>query len=160
MVHEDVVLRLFSKYLVGDASIWFKNIEAGSIGSWAGLYNTFSISWGENKSLDQYLIDFYTLRRGKEEALVVFNRRFYSVYHSIPLEIRPTKIAAMVYYVMAQHSDLVLFLLERKSTSLSHLFEDAKGVEKKIRASRRIQDPVYFEERKGRSFGYLQQKVL
>ena len=52
----------------------------------------------------------------------------------------------MVYYVMAQHSNLVLFLLERKSTYLSHLFEDAKGVEKKIRASRRIQDPVYVED--------------
>ena len=98
--------------------MWFKNIEAGSIGSWDGLYNTFSIFWGENKSLDQYLIDFYTLRRGKEEALVVFNRRFYSVYHSMPLEIRPTEITAMVYYVMAQHSDLVLFLLESKSSSL------------------------------------------
>ena len=88
---------MFSKYLVGDAALWFNNLEAGSIGSWADLYNTFSRSWGENKSLDQYLTDFHTLRRGEEEALVVFNRRFYSVYHSMPLEIRPTEIVAMVY---------------------------------------------------------------
>ena len=58
MVHEDVVLRLFSKYLVGDAALWFKNIEASSIGSRADLYDTFSRCWGENKYFDQYLTDF------------------------------------------------------------------------------------------------------
>ena len=146
MVHEDVVLRLFSKSLVRDAALWFKNMEDGSIGSLDDLYNTFSISWGENKSLDQYLTDFHTLRRGKEEALVVFNKRFYTVYYSMPLEIRPNEIAALAYYVIAQQSNLVLFLLERKSSSLRQLFEYAKGVEENIRASKRIQYPVYCED--------------
>ena len=76
----------------------------------------------------------------------MFNRRFYSVYHSMPLDIKPTEIAAMVYYVMAHHSDLVLFLLERKSSYLRQLFEDAKGVEENICASRSIQDHVYCED--------------
>ena len=74
---------LFSKYLVGDAASLFRNLEAGSIGSWDELCNTFSRCWGENMSFDKYLIDFHTLRRGEEEALVVFNRRFYSVYYSL-----------------------------------------------------------------------------
>jgi hypothetical protein len=34
IMHEDVVIRLFAKYLVGDASLWFKNLEVGSIGLW------------------------------------------------------------------------------------------------------------------------------
>jgi hypothetical protein len=72
------------------------------------------------------------LRRGEEEALAVFNMRFYDVYHSMPIEIRPTKTAAMVYYVMAQHSDLVLLLRERKSTSLSQLFMDVEEVEENL----------------------------
>ena len=146
IVHEDVVLRLFSKSLVGDVALWFKHLEAGSIGSWAKLYDTISSCWGENRSFDQYFTDFCTLKRGKEEALVVFNKRFYSVYHSMPLEIRPTDISAMVYYVMAHNLDLVLFLLERKSSSLRHLFEDAKEVEENIHASKRIHYPVYCED--------------
>ena len=101
-------------------------------------------------SLGQYLTDFHTLRIGEEEALVVFNIRFYNVYHSMPVEIRPTEIAAMVYYVMVQHSDLVLFLLKRKSSSLRQLFEDAKGVEENIHASRKVQDSIYFEELHGK----------
>jgi hypothetical protein len=76
------------------------------------------------------------LRRGEEEALVVFNKRFYNVYHSMPVEIRPTEIVSMVYYVMAQHPELVLLLRERKSSSLRHLFEDVVEVEENIRASK------------------------
>ena len=41
MVHQDVVLRLFSKSLVGDAALWFENLGAGSICSWAELYDFF-----------------------------------------------------------------------------------------------------------------------
>ena len=61
------------------------------------------------------------------------------MYHNMPLEIKPTEISTMVYYVMAQHSELVLLLRERKSTSLSHLFMDAKEVEENLRACGRIQ---------------------
>jgi hypothetical protein len=42
----------------------------------------------------------------------------------------------MVYYIMAQHPELVFLLRERKSSSLIHLFEDAIEVEENIRASR------------------------
>jgi hypothetical protein len=51
----------------------------------------------------------------------------------------------MVYYVMAQHPDLVLLLRERKYSSLRHLFEDAEEVEENIRACKRIRDQAYFE---------------
>jgi hypothetical protein len=142
-------MRLFSKSLLGDAAIWFKGLRDDSIGSWVELYNVFLKWWGENKSLDQYWDDFNALRRGEEEALAVFNKRFYSVYHSMLVEIRRTETAAMVYYVMAQHSDLVLFLRERKSTSLSQLFMDVEEVDENLRACGRIQSQYHLNsERK------------
>jgi hypothetical protein len=113
-------------------------LGAGSIGSWIELCKDFLKCWGENKSLDQYWFKFNDLRRGEEEVLAIFNRRFYSVYHSMPMEIRPTKTTAMVYYVMAQHPELVLIPRERKYSSLRHLFEDAEEVEENIRASRGV----------------------
>jgi hypothetical protein len=109
------------------------------------LSNTFLKHWDENKSLDFYLADFCALRREEDEVLYVFNRRFYNIYHDMPLEIHPTETVAMVYYVMAQHSDLVLLLLEIKSSSLACLFEDAQEIEENIRASKRVRDPTYFE---------------
>jgi hypothetical protein len=146
IIHDDVIMRLFSKTLFRDVAVWFKSLRVDSIGSWIELSNDFSKHWGENKSFDLYLADFYALRREEEEALSIFNKRFYNTYHSMPLEIRPTEITAMVYYVMAQHSKLVLLLLERKSSSLACLFEDAQEIEENIRASKRVRDPVYFED--------------
>jgi hypothetical protein len=145
IVHEDIVMRLFSKSLTGEAALWFRLLEPGSIGSWTDFYYVFSKHWGENKCLDQYLDDFCTLKREKEESLTVFNRRFYRTYYDMPLEIRPTEIAAMVYYLMAQHNELVFLLLERKSSSLRNLFEDTQEVEENICASNKIREQAYFE---------------
>jgi hypothetical protein len=88
------------------------------------------------------------LRRGEDEALIIFNRRFFSAYRSLPVEIRPTETVAMVYYIMAQHPDLVFLMRERKSSSLIHLFEDALEVEENIRSSRwtRKQEDLYMQE--------------
>jgi hypothetical protein len=85
------------------------------------------------------------LRRGEEESLAVFNMRFFSVYHSMPVVIRPTQTTAMMYYVMAQHPELVLLLRERKYSSLRHLFEDAVEVEENIRARMWVHRQAYNE---------------
>jgi hypothetical protein len=87
IVHEDVTMRLFSKSLVRDVALWFKGLEVDSFSSLVELYDAFSKYWGENKSFDQYLADFHALRRGEEEALATFNKRFYSIYYNMPLEI-------------------------------------------------------------------------
>jgi hypothetical protein len=63
----------------------------------------------------------------------------------MPVEIRPSEIVSMVYYEMAQHSDLVLLLRERKYSSLRCLFEDVEEVEENIRASKRIHMQAYSE---------------
>jgi hypothetical protein len=85
------------------------------------------------------------LKREPDEDLHVFNQRFYHIYHDMTLEIWPTEMATMLYYVMAHHSDLVLLLFERNSSSLSQMFEDAQGVEENVHVSRRIQEQVDFE---------------
>jgi len=100
---------------------------------------------GEHKSAESYLVDFYALKKQKNETLLVFNQRFCSIYYGIPLEIRPTEKTAMIYYVMGLHSELALFLLEGKSSSLKILFEDALEVEENIIASRRIREQADFE---------------
>jgi hypothetical protein len=41
IIHEDVVTRIFCKYLFGYASFWFKNLEVDSISSWSVLRNVF-----------------------------------------------------------------------------------------------------------------------
>jgi hypothetical protein len=145
IVHEDVIMRFFSKSLIRDVAIWFKNLRANSIGSWIEFSDAFMKHWGVHKTLDSYLVDFYVLKREQNETLLVFNRRFYNIYHGMPLEIRPTETTSMIQYVMGLHSKLALLLLERKSSSLSIMFEDALEVEENICASRRIPEQVDVE---------------
>jgi hypothetical protein len=126
IIHDDVIMRLFSKHFFRDVAVWFKSLRVDSIGSWIELSNDFSKHYGENKSFNLYLVDFYALRREEEEALSIFNIIFYNIYHSMPLEIWPIEITAMVYYVMMQHSKLVLLLLEKKSSSLACFLKMSK----------------------------------
>ena len=123
----------------------FKGLRADSIGSWIELTNVFLKHWGENKSLDLYLTNFYDLKIEEDEALLVFNRSFYNTYHDMPLEIQPTETVSMVFYGMSQCPELVLLLREIKSSSLRRSFEDAQEIEENIRASRRIREQVCFE---------------
>jgi hypothetical protein len=58
----DVIMRMFSKSLIKDAATWFKGLRADSIGSWIEFSNAFLKYWGEYKSLDSYLADFYALK--------------------------------------------------------------------------------------------------
>jgi hypothetical protein len=80
IIHEDVVTRIFCKSLFGDASVWFRNLEVGSISSWTDLRNVFLRYWGENKSFEQYLSDLCALRREQDEVVIIFNRRFHNFY--------------------------------------------------------------------------------
>jgi hypothetical protein len=41
IVHDDVIMRLFSKSLFRDVAIWFKGLRDDSIGSWIKLSNAF-----------------------------------------------------------------------------------------------------------------------
>jgi hypothetical protein len=69
--------------------------------------------------------------------LSIFNQIFYNIYHDMPLKVRLTKTVAMIHYVMCLHSEFSLLLLERKSSFLTQLFEDAHEVEENIRATKR-----------------------
>jgi hypothetical protein len=52
IMHEDVVIRLFCKFLCGDVAFWFKKLKADSISSWVDFRHIFMRHWGENKSCD------------------------------------------------------------------------------------------------------------
>ena len=62
-------MRYFSKYLIKDVTAWFKSLRANSISSWIEFSNAFVKYWGEYKSLDSYLADFYALKRERDVKL-------------------------------------------------------------------------------------------
>ena len=59
----------------------------GSLLPWTDFHYAFLRYWGENKSIDQYLIEFNALKREEDEALITFNMIFHSFYYSMPNDI-------------------------------------------------------------------------
>jgi hypothetical protein len=47
IVHEDVIMRFFSKSLIRDVALWFKGLRVDSIGSWIEFSNVFMKYWGK-----------------------------------------------------------------------------------------------------------------
>ena len=133
-------MRAFTLSLQGDAKVWFEHLQPKSISTWEDIFCIFLRFWGRNRPLEQILSDFYSLRRHEGEAISIFNRRFTSFYYSIPKEVQPLKNAAKIYYVAAFPPDLSLLLLERKSTTLQHMFTDYLEVEENLNMSKKLSD--------------------
>ena len=71
--HDDVSMRAFSQSLQGDAKSWFKHLQPHSISSWDELREAFHRFWGERKSWDLLLSEFYAMRRMKDETISNFS---------------------------------------------------------------------------------------
>jgi hypothetical protein len=76
-------MRAFSQSLQGDAKAWFRHLQPQSISSWDELREAFRRFWGEKKSWDLLLSEFYAMRRMKDETISNFSRRFHSHHISI-----------------------------------------------------------------------------
>jgi hypothetical protein len=91
--HDDVSMRAFSQSLQGDAKAWFRHLQPQSISSWDELREDFCRFWGERKSWDLLLSEFYAMRRMKDETISNFSRRFASLYYKLPKEVQPPEVA-------------------------------------------------------------------
>ena len=138
--HDDVFMWAFALSLQGDAKVWFKHLHPKSINTWEELFFTFLKFWGRRRPLEQILSKFYSLRRHDDEAISSFNRRFASFYYNMPKEVQPLENTAKIYYVAAFPPNLSLLLLERKSTTLQHMFADCLEVEENLDMSKKLLD--------------------
>ena len=144
--HDDVCMRAFAQSLRGDVKQWFRHLLPESISSWKELSHVFLRFWGERKSWDLFLSEFYAMRRMEDETVSSFNRRFAALYYDMPEEIKPPEGTAKLYYAKAFHSDLSLLLLERRSMSLQQMYDDAQEVEHNLLACGKLLDHPGNEE--------------
>jgi hypothetical protein len=127
-------MRAFSQSLKGDTKDWFKHLQPETISSWEELKNVFLKFWGKEKSLDLQLTEFYALKRKNNETISTFSGRFSSIYYSLPKEIQPTKVVAMLHYTTTLHPDLSFLLIERRPKSLQQMFNDDQEIQHNIQA--------------------------
>ena len=138
--HDDVSMRAFSRSLQGYAKAWFRHLQPQSISLWDELREDFRRFWGERKSWDILISEFYAMRIMKDETISNFSRRFSSLYYKLPNEIQPIEVIAMLHYATTFHPDLSFLLMERRSKSLQKMFNDAQEIQHNIQACKQIQN--------------------
>ena len=67
-----------------------------------------------------------------------FNIRFAIFYYNMPKEFQPLENPAKIYYALTFPPELSLLILERKSTTLQHMFTDCLEVEENLERSQRV----------------------
>ena len=78
------------------------------------------------------------MKRHEGEAMSSFNRIFASFYYNMPKEFQPLENATKIYYAATFPLKLSLLLLERKPTTLQHMFTDCLEVEKNLKISQKL----------------------
>ena len=77
-------MRYFSQYLQGCVKKWFRHLQPESVNTWEEFSHVFLDFWGEKRSLDRVLSEFYSMRKHEGEPMPSYNKRFASLYYGIP----------------------------------------------------------------------------
>jgi hypothetical protein len=65
----------------------------------------------------------------------------------MPRDIQPSEAVARLFYITTHHHpNLVLFLRERRSSCLQHMFTDAEEIEDNLRSCGNLSDQIWDED--------------
>ena len=96
------------------------------------FHDVFLRYWGEKKSYEQYLSEFYVMKKREDESLSIFNRRFHSFYHSIRKDFKLPEVTAMLAYTNAFDYKFPLWLRATKAPTLASMQEETFEIEYNI----------------------------
>ena len=102
------------------------------------FHDVFLRYWGENKSYEQYLSEFYVMKKREYESLIIFNRRFHIFYYSIPKDIKPLEVTTILAYANAFDYKFSLWLRATKAPTLAAMQEAAFEIESNIMTLQRL----------------------
>jgi hypothetical protein len=89
--HSDVIMRIFSASLVGEARVWYDNLPRKSIKIWEDLENAFIKRWGDGKDLGFLFSQFSEIQKYEQESVREFNDRFNTLMKEFPSKSAPTE---------------------------------------------------------------------
>ena len=133
---EDVVMKLFSNTLHGDAKKWYNNLPNASITSMDQFEEVFLEEWGI-KSEDIPILQkkFEDIKQNENETLFNFQSRFEGTLHQIPATHRPGEEYVVHLYTHAILAHLGLPLSKRGPRTLNESYDMATGIERNISLS-------------------------
>jgi hypothetical protein len=88
--HQDMIMKLFSTSLIGDAKAWYDNLPSKSIKTWEDFQNAFSRKWGDEKDQASLFSQFDKIQKHEQETVREFNTKFDALVEEFPHNIIPS----------------------------------------------------------------------
>jgi hypothetical protein len=133
---EDIVMKLFSNTLHGDAKKWYDNLPNASITSMDQFEEVFLEKWGiQPEDIPILQKNLEDIKQGENETLFDFQSRFEGILYRIPATHHPGEEYVVHLYTHAILAHLGLPLSRRAPKSLNEAYGMAKEIEHNIFSS-------------------------
>jgi len=130
---EDVVMKLFSHTLHGNAKKWYDSLPNASITSMDQLEKVFLEEWGiRSEDIPILQRNFEDIKQSENETLLNFRDRFEDTLHQIPASHRPEEEYVVHLYTHAILAHLGFPLRRKAPKTLNEAYGMAKEIEQKI----------------------------
>ncbi len=126
---EDVSIRLFSLSLQGKVKSWLKTLPDASISGFQQFVKVFLDMWVIRQNPFLIIEEYNQLKRLPGHTVQHFSSRFNQVYYSMPVNIRPPPISALLHYPGAFDPEMEFQLRERNLATLEEMQNSAADVE-------------------------------
>ena len=104
--HEDVYMKLFSLSLDRDAGDWFNNLPDNSFATLVTFKIAFTNKFGEKKEPRHQLAALTTIKRGENETMDEFDKKFTDLTKAIHTDYKPTAQSILFYYIEALSGEM------------------------------------------------------
>jgi hypothetical protein len=130
---EDLVMKLFSASLHGEARRWYDNLPAASINSMELFEEIFLAKWTMEMEVVQSLIkDLEGIRQAESEVVRTFGVRFQRLLYQIPQSHRPEGNYLVYLYTNGLQAHLSFLLDKKKPKTLAEAHNMAIEIEESL----------------------------
>jgi hypothetical protein len=134
---EDVVMKLFSASLHGEARRWYDNLPAASITSMELFERVFLAKWTMKiEDIQSLLKKLEGIRQTKSEIVKAFGFRFERLLYQIPQGHRPEEKYLIYLYTNGLQGHLSFLLNKKKPKTLPEAHDMAIQIEKSLSLTR------------------------
>jgi hypothetical protein len=130
---EDVVMKLFSKTLHGDAKRWYDNLPTASINSMEHFEEAFRAKWTiKIEDIQSLQKELESIKQSESEPVRTFCARFQKVLYQIPPGHRPEERYLVYLYTKGLQGHLSFLLDKKRPRTFPEAHDMATQIEKSI----------------------------
>jgi hypothetical protein len=134
---EDVVMKLFSKTLHGDAERWYDNLPTASINSMERFEEVFRAKWTiKIEDIQSLLKELESIKQRESELVRIICARFQKVLYQIPPGHRPEERYLVYLYTKGLQGHLSFLLDKKKPRTFPEAHDMATQIEKSLSLTR------------------------